>query len=309
MKVYVVIVTFNPLQWIEKCFQSLRQSTLPLSTIVIDNNSTDGSRERIQTEYPEVDFIALETNLGFGAANNIGIKKACDEDADFIFLLNQDAWIDSDTIEKLIYVSKNNPDFGILSPLHFNGKGDGLDFWFSTYISPPRCNKYISDLIVGKKIEAIYATTMVNAAAWLLPSQTLRKIGGFNPSFFHYGEDTNYCERVLYAGFKIGVVPSAVIYHDREKRKLNIYEKDAVLTFERELVKNFSSVNQNLGITYFVLKLIGEFFQVIFKLNFSQINVITKKFGKLINLPTKKLSKNRRESLSGNFPFLSQTKY
>ncbi len=91
------------MQWIKRCLNSLKNSTLKVSTVVIDNGSIDGTQAYIQNHFPEVDFIQSKTNLGFGQANNIGIKKAYDNQADYVFLLNQDAWIDhNDTIENLV---------------------------------------------------------------------------------------------------------------------------------------------------------------------------------------------------------------
>ncbi|WP_449399763.1 glycosyltransferase family 2 protein [Chryseobacterium wanjuense] len=82
-KIYFIIVTYNAMKWAERCFTSLRQSSVPVKCIVIDNGSTDGCQDYIKTHFPEVDFIQSESNLGFGKANNIGIEKAYKEGADF----------------------------------------------------------------------------------------------------------------------------------------------------------------------------------------------------------------------------------
>ena len=140
--------------------------------------------------------------------------KALENKADYIFLLNQDAWVEPNTIEKLIKVSQLKPEFGILSPLHMNGNGSTLDLNFSYYISPGGCPNLISDIIT-KNINAIYETRFVNAAAWLLTNKCVTKVGGFDPIFSHYGEDDDYLNRTLFHGLKIGIVPHARIYHDR----------------------------------------------------------------------------------------------
>ena len=230
-KVCIVIVTYNPKKWIDQCFCSLRKSTIPLKTIVIDNGSTDGSQLIIQEKYPEVEFIDAQQNLGFGKANNIGIKKAYDVGADFVFLLNQDAWIESNTIEKLIEVANQNPDYGIISPMHLNGNGSTLDYNFSYYIATGLSKTLFSDMYLNTYENKIYSQKFVNAAAWLMTRKCIENVGGFSPSFFHYSEDDNYCQRVLYHGFKIGVVPMVKIYHDRDSSKKGAYFTDFQLNF------------------------------------------------------------------------------
>src|SRR5688500_16413925 len=109
MIVYVVIVTYNGIKWVEECFSSLRNSAYPIQTIVIDNGSTDGTIELVARNFKEVHLIKSKINLGFGKANNMGIRLAYSNDADFIFLLNQDAWIERDTIGDLVNVSLKYP--------------------------------------------------------------------------------------------------------------------------------------------------------------------------------------------------------
>jgi len=216
MKIFVVIVTYNPKKWIDTCFSSLRKSSLPLNIIVVDNDSTDNSPVLIKGNYPEVNLIQSTENLGFGKANNIGIKKALNEDADYILLLNQDAWVEEGTIEKLVSVAQSNPDYGIISPIHLNGKGDTLDYAFVEYIKQVKDNRLLNDLLLNIPMNDIYELPFVNAAAWLITRTCIQKVGGFDPMFFHYGEDDNYCQRVKFHGFKIGIVPGSTIFHDRQ---------------------------------------------------------------------------------------------
>ena len=114
-KVLVVIVTYNALKWIRKCLRSVEKSTLQADVLVIDNGSTDGTLPLIRTDFPHTRIIETGENLGFGAANNRGLRIAHDECYDFAYLLNQDAWLEKDTLEKLVAAHK--PDWGVLSPM------------------------------------------------------------------------------------------------------------------------------------------------------------------------------------------------
>ncbi len=213
MKVYPIIVTFNGLKWIDKCLGSLLGSTIPLHTIVIDNASTDGTPDYIATNYPGVELIRSAENLGFGKGNNIGMQKALDEGADYVFLLNQDAWVEPDTIENLVMVHQRHQEYGILSPVHLNADNQTLEYIFSEFAGSANTPGFYTDLYAGK-VKEVYTTQFVNAAAWLISGDCLMRIGGFNPIFPHYGEDNEYVNRARYHGFKTGIVPEARIVHD-----------------------------------------------------------------------------------------------
>lgn len=218
MKVFVIIVTYKGQLWYDRCFKSLRESEIFVHTVVVDNASNDGTVEYIRENYPEVHLIASDVNLGFGQGNNKGMKYALDNGADYVFLLNQDAWIEPETIKKLIEVHENYPEYGIISPMHLNADKTAIEKGLFAYLTyPDHINKeLISDFYIGLK-KSIYEIREVNAAAWLLPRQTLEIVGGFDPLFFHYAEDDNYMSRVLFHKLKIGIVPGVTICHDTER--------------------------------------------------------------------------------------------
>ncbi len=220
-KILSIVVTFNSLRydWLQKCIESLQNSTIETDIIVIDNNSSDETCKIIKEKYKNVQLVESNENLGFGKANNIGLEKALNEDYDFVLLLNQDAWVEKNTLEKLVDHSKKNTEYGIISPLHLNPHDGFLDSEFLRQISPQFSPDLVSDFILKKDTDKIYNSPFICAAAWLITKKCLKIVGGFNPSFFHYGEDNNYAHRVLYKGLKIGVYPHAKIYHDRRRAK------------------------------------------------------------------------------------------
>jgi N-acetylglucosaminyl-diphospho-decaprenol L-rhamnosyltransferase len=97
-KICVIVITYNGAKWVEGCFGSLMQSSVPLNIIAVDNASSDNTVALIKNKFAGVALIESGTNLGFGKANNIGLKRAAEDNADFIFLLNQDAFVKPDTI-------------------------------------------------------------------------------------------------------------------------------------------------------------------------------------------------------------------
>lgn len=242
IKVFVVIVTYNSSKWVDRCFSSLRQSTIPLETIVIDNGSTDDTLIRIETGFPEVNIVRAGKNLGFGKGNNLGMEIAYQKGANYIFLLNHDAWIKPDALEKLVGGHQKYPEYGVLSPMHLNGAGDELEYGFSNFVAPNKCLGLYSDIFFGK-VKDVYDVPFVNAAAWMMTRACLEKVGGFSPSFFHYGEDDNYTDRLKYHGVKLGVFPAASISHDRERGRSPQFFK-AGETFQRELIQRTSNPNE-----------------------------------------------------------------
>lgn len=276
--ILVIIVTYNAIRWAERCFYSLKDSTIIPDIFVVDNGSIDGTQQFIQQNYPEVHLFQSNKNLGFGKANNIGLQYAIDNNYDYVYLLNQDAWVMPDTIERMCQISQCHPEFGILSPMQTNAKVDNLDKTFTLYLSLGK--KYgdedlLNDLYFDK-LKDIYEVYDVMAAHWLIPIEVIKVVGLFSPSFPHYGEDTNYAERMRYWGYKIGVVPSVKGVHDRDgrendkKKKLYLLYIKAVieassLTTKRYFAKfvidilHYCRINHEISGIKYIFRFIKEF--------------------------------------------------
>ena len=213
--VCVIIVSYNFIPWIHRCLPSVLSSLLPATIMVIDIGSKDETCLTIKKAYPDVELIENRDNLGFGRANNMGMQRALERGFDYLFLLNQDAWIEPDTLGKLVDAARKDSTYGILSPVHLNGKGDATDFGFSEYTG------------IKNREEAMQLTdevtpySFINAAMWLIPACTIREIGTFAPIFAHYGEDRNWVLRLQKKGYRLGLVKSAFGYHDREARPVS----------------------------------------------------------------------------------------
>lgn len=213
--VCVIVVTFNAMSWIDKCLGSLRG----YEVIVVDNHSNDNTKKVIKKRYPGVYLIEQSENKGFGKANNLGISRALSLGAEYVFLLNQDAWLLNNCLDNLIELQKRNPKYGIISPVHLNAEEDKMDAMFSKHVSFQYNPFFLSDLVLRKERKELYEFPFINAAGWLISRKCIEAIGGFDPIFFHYGEDINYCSRARYHGFKIGLSVNNYIVHDREDRK------------------------------------------------------------------------------------------
>lgn len=239
MKVFAVIVTYNGMKWIEKCINSILNSTYLINTIIVDNGSTDGTIEFIKNGPLSNNLILQKNNLGFGAANNIGIRHALKMNADFIILFNQDVYFENNLVQDLVTEMTNQKSFAILSPIHINANHK-IDSLFLSYI---KSNKEIMGDYLTQKNKNIYSVSFVNAAFWCIDAKWIKKIGGFNPIFFMYGEDNNICNRLRYFGGQIGVCTKLYITHDRENRVLtNVHKK---LIFKTRLRNKLFDINNS----------------------------------------------------------------
>ena len=247
MKILTIIVTYNGKKWMESCLGSIRKSSVQSDVIVVDNGSTDGTPEYIVSEFPEVQFVSTGENLGFGRANNIGLKKAVDEGYDYVYLLNQDAWVFPQTFERLVGAMESAPEYGIMSPMQLTATEDKMDPRFVRWCPAAAWEEWmqirsasqtdnLSDGLSVEKYDAnsdsdavsrfisesmpgkIHTVSFVMAAHWMISRACFSTVGGFSPAFAHYGEDDNYVHRAQYHGFKCGVLSSAGAVHDREMR-------------------------------------------------------------------------------------------
>lgn len=212
MKILTIIVSYNFIPWADLCLGSLERSETPCDIMVIDNCSTDGTVAYVKQTFPLVKLVENGENLGFGRANNIGMSYALKNNYDAVLLLNQDAWILPDTLRRLAEVSQHHLDYGIVSPVHLTRDGNKLEKGFSAYTG-------IGDLEHLSETE-IVEVPFINAAIWFIRTDVLRRTGLFAPIFYHYGEDKDLANRMMFHHYKIGYLPSVFACHDRENRRM-----------------------------------------------------------------------------------------
>ena len=227
MRVLVIIVTYNGMSWIERCLKSIEKSDMPLDTYIVDNGSSDGTKEYVKKWGKCIAFVESDVNLGFGKANNLGLKYALDNDYDYAYLLNQDAWLFKSTMKALIGVHNAHPEYGILSPAQIKKDEKHFETIFGSEVCPRIKDRNLAEDLYFNQLADVYEVPDVMAAHWLISKECLKRVGGFSPIFPHYGEDDNYVNRTRYHGFKVGFVPGAKAVHDADShpadRRKRIY--------------------------------------------------------------------------------------
>ena len=251
-KVFVIILNYNGKNTIKECLASVFQSDYPdFETVMVDNNSQDGSFELAKNSFPKAHFIKNEKNLGFAAGNNVGIRFALEKMADYVFLLNNDAAVFKNTLSDLIKIAqrRKSEKIGIFSPVIF--KGDSKDIWFAggkinwmrMRTEHKICSTEHAVCSMGHKILGSYAargakhpmpdaqyklqtTDYITGCAMLAKKEVFKKIGLFDENFFLYYEDADLCVRAKKEGFKSAVAAGAKVKHcerSEENKKAKTY--------------------------------------------------------------------------------------
>jgi len=222
----IIIVNYNVKEFLQNLIHSIEKasSNITKEILIIDNASDDGSVEFIKEKFPLVKLIANQKNLGFGKANNIGLKEATGK---YILLINPDTIVAEDTFEKMIKFFESNVSAGlagckILNPdgtlqlacrRSFPGpwtsftKVTGLSSLFSNSRIFARYNLTYLDENQTYEVDAISGSFM------MMRKEVYEKVGGFDEQFFMYGEDLDLCYRIQKAGYKVFYVHTTQIIH------------------------------------------------------------------------------------------------
>lgn len=228
MLVSIVIVNYNVCDLLLNAVASVYVALdgMEGEIIVVDNASTDGAVEMLNRIYPDVITIQLDQNLGFGAANNIGIERSRGE---YILLLNPDTVVQEDTLATMVEFMEEHPDatFAGCKIILPNGSYDpvskrGFPSPWSSFCKVFGLSKLFpkSKLFGGYNLTYIdpESTAKIDALAgcfMFCRADLLKKLGGFDTDFFMYGEDLDLCYRAKKMGGEIYYYPGTSIMHFR----------------------------------------------------------------------------------------------
>lgn len=213
VRVSVVIPNWNGAEELPACLDSLLAQTLKPEIIVVENGSTDRSKEILYSSYPQVTVIPLPFNTGFAAGVNVGLRHSAASGYDFSALLNNDAVVDKKWLKYLVDAAESNPKAGIITCKMINDTGEYLDSTGDTYtvwgLPYPRGRREANTGKYDNSREVFGAS----GGASLYRHKMLAEIGLFDEDFFAYYEDIDISFRAQLAGWRVIYEPKAFVYH------------------------------------------------------------------------------------------------
>lgn len=212
-KPVVVIPNLNGGEDLLLAIGSLQKQTLKPHIIVVDNASTDGSAEKAVAEFPDIELIRHTENKGYAGGINPGLQKAIEYGALYVAPFNDDALADKNWLRHLVDFLGTHPDFGAAcckvlksDEKTIDSTGDYVTTWGLPY---PRGRDELDTGQYDTHTEIFAAS----GAASLFRVEALKQVGLFDEDFFAYYEDVDLGFRLQLAGWRVGFVPKAEVYH------------------------------------------------------------------------------------------------
>lgn len=216
--VSVVVVTWNALPWLEQCLDSVRGRDV----VVVDNGSSDDTVAFVRERYPEVRVIE-QANKGMGGGNNAGMRAT---DGRYYFLLNSDAWVVGDGLDRLVEFADAHPEAAVIGPKLVNTDGTlqrsargeptlwrlATEYLFIRKLAPR--SRVLNPLYRGD-----FAHDRAEEVDWLYgPALLVRReaadaVGLFDEDFFMFSEEVDWMTRFRRAGWKVLFFPDAEVVH------------------------------------------------------------------------------------------------
>jgi len=256
--VFAVMLNWNELHHTVPCIDSLKKSIMPFSRIIVlDQASEDGSVEKLQKIYKDdtqVHILRNEKNYGFAVGMNIGIQRALDMGAEFVFILNNDTIIDEECLSKLYDVISNDSSAAVAGPaIMYYSNPDKL-WQAGGYFNKLKMGVSVPEK--GKRLSEINHSTsqvgFLTGCALLVPRKTFEKVGLFDASLFFYGDDVDYGLRIKEADLNMYFVPTAKVWHKIEDITIDRTTPYVLYHLARSTVimlrKRFSGIEKFYGI-------------------------------------------------------------
>ena len=225
--VSVIIVSYKVRYYIEQCLNSVLRSVPDAQILVVDNKSDDGSVEYLRERFPGAEVIANDFNAGFGKANNMALAKATGK---YVLFLNPDTVVAERTIPGCIEYMEAHPETGAVGVRMQYGDGrfalesrrslptPSVSFWHMTGLGRlfPRSKVFARYHLTYLDRDVECPIDVVSGAYMFVRKEALDKTGGFDESFFMYGEDIDLSYRILQQGYQNSYLPIPIIHYKGE---------------------------------------------------------------------------------------------
>lgn len=218
MKVSILIVSWNTRQLLLDCLQSIYTypPQIDFEIWIVDNASGDGSSQAVRERFPQVQVIDNPTNLGFAGGNNLAVQHALGQ---YLLLLNPDAVVHPQAIDRLVTFLDGTPDAGAVGPCILNPDDSPQISTFRTpnlFLEAWRLS-YLDRLFplsyYAKGHQKLVIVDVLSGACILIRKEIFQSLGGFDTNFFMYSEEVDLCLRIRQAGWHLYHLPAAKVVH------------------------------------------------------------------------------------------------
>jgi GT2 family glycosyltransferase len=233
-RIAIVIVTWNKLPGLQLLLEDIRQLQLidnpsidnQLDIYIIDNASTDGTSDWLRTRQSDVKVIRTAQNCGGSGGFSLGLKTASELDYSYIWLLDDDVRLETNSLVELVAVLKNQPKIGIVGSQIRKLNNPEIIQEMGAKIYPKKAhllgcfaNQPHNNLEDNYQVGSWISVDVVAAASLLVRTKLVREIGGFENYFLHF-DDVEWCLRAVKYGASVAVAPRSIVWHDSPDHKV-----------------------------------------------------------------------------------------
>lgn len=236
--VYFSILNWNQKDLTLECLESLAHLDYPnYRIVVVDNGSNDGEATAIRAQFPSVTVLENGRNLGFAEGNNVGIRYALSQGADYVLLLNNDTIVDPQMLKVLVRVAESDEQVAIVGPkIYYYDEPETI--WSAGGI----LRRFGTPVMLGVdevdsgQHDELKEVDWISGCALLIKDSVIQQIGLIDARFFIYFEETDWCSRARRAGFKVLYVPQARMWHKIQPRRQALSPRHVYLMTRNRLL-------------------------------------------------------------------------
>ncbi len=219
-----IVINRNTREFLRSCLESIGSQDIEggVSVWVVDNGSTDGSPGMVLSEFPGVNLVVNDGNVGYARACNQGARHASEP---YLFFMNSDTVLEPGTVRELVDFFESDPETAIAGPRVLNADGS---LQYSCREFPSLGDAFLHAFVglfsadnaasarykkTGWSHDEVSEVDWVSGCFMAMRADAFRSIGGFDEGYYMYVEDVDLCWRAREAGWKVRYVPRAQVYH------------------------------------------------------------------------------------------------
>jgi N-acetylglucosaminyl-diphospho-decaprenol L-rhamnosyltransferase len=212
----IIVLNWNRADLTKRAVRSLESAKPSGAFVVVVDNGSDGNEADSMRLELGVDVLAIENNVGYARAMNVGAAEAMRRGADFILFFNNDAFVEtgSAVLAEMLAAFRERPRLGAVGvPVQNNdetGTVQSASYTFSMWFPVPIASRQLP-----QSFQTLGASGVLSGSCVMVRAEAFAKLGGFDPDFFFYGDDVDFARRLHEAGYQLGLIPSLGIKHER----------------------------------------------------------------------------------------------